>query len=103
MYSIDTSTLLGGWVRYYPPDVFGSVWNGLKSLGNGGILVASEEVVEELAKKQDDIWKWTKTELTPHPMDAEIQLAVADILAVHQRLGGGPAAGSSRVGRARSE
>lgn len=86
MYSIDTSALLDGWVRNYPPDVFGSVWSGLKGLGNGGKLVAYDEVIEELAKKQDEVWKWAKAELTLHAMDEEIQRVVAEILAVHQRL-----------------
>jgi hypothetical protein len=86
LYSIDTSALLDGWVRNYPPDVFGSVWSGLKNLGNGGRLVASDEVIEELAKKDDGVWKWAKSELTLYTMDAEIQRVVAEILAVHQRL-----------------
>ena len=86
MYSIDTSAILDGWVRYYPPDVFGTVWAKLKGLGNGGTLFTPDEVIEELKKKEDGAWKWAKTELKVHAMDAEIQGVVAGILAVHQRL-----------------
>lgn len=86
MYSIDTSAVLDGWVRSYPPDVFASVWAGLKRLGNNGTLVASEEVIEELKKKEDGAWKWAKAELTVHTIDDEIQRVVADILRDHRRL-----------------
>ncbi len=86
MYSIDTSAILEGWVRSYPPDVFGTVWAKLKGLGNGGTLFTPDEVIEELKKKEDGAWKWAKDELQVHAMDGEIQTVVAGILAAHQRL-----------------
>src|SRR6266478_1733998 len=86
MYSIDTSAILEGWVRSYPPDVFGSLWAKLKGRGNGGTLFTPDEVIEELHKKEDGAWKWAKAELKVHVMDAEIQSVVAEILAAHRRL-----------------
>jgi hypothetical protein len=86
MYSIDSSAILDGWVRYYPPDVFGSVWERLKGLGNNGTLFTPDEVIEELKKKEDGAWKWAKAELKVHAIDDEIQGVVAEILAAHQRL-----------------
>lgn len=86
MYSLDTSALLDGWVRYYPPDVFASVWAALKPLGNNGTLMASDEVLAELKQKEDGAWAWARTELTIYGMDETIQLGVAAILAAHPRL-----------------
>src|SRR6266851_4530596 len=63
MYSIDSSAIRDGWVRYYPPDVFGSVWERLKGLGNNGTLFTPDEVVEELKKKEDGAWKWAIVEV----------------------------------------
>jgi hypothetical protein len=86
MYSIDTSAILDGWVRYYPPDVFGSVWARLKALGNAGTLFTPDEVIEELAKKEDGACQWAKAELQVYAMDEEIQRVVSEILAAHERL-----------------
>jgi len=86
MYSLDTSALLDGWVRYYPPDVFGSVWTRLAQLGKAGTAIVTEEVIAELEKKEDDVWKWAKTELTVVPIDAPIQVEVSQILGAHPRL-----------------
>lgn len=86
MYSLDTSAVLDGWVRYYPPDVFGSVWGALKKLGNGGVLMASDEVLNELKEKDEGAWTWTKTEVSIYGLDEQIQVAVAEILAAHPRL-----------------
>lgn len=86
MYSIDTSAVLDGWVRYYPPDVFGTVWTRLAGLGTTGRLFASDEVISELEKKDDGAWRWAKQHLGVVPIDAAIQVAVAGILASHQRL-----------------
>jgi hypothetical protein len=57
-YSVDTSALLDGWVRYYPPDIFTNLWKGLEALVHDGELQASEEVREELNRKDDDVAEW---------------------------------------------
>ncbi|MHB8204852.1 MAG: DUF4411 family protein [Desulfomonilaceae bacterium] len=44
-YSVNTSALLDGWLRYYPPDVFPPVWEKLDELIDDKILVTSEEVL----------------------------------------------------------
>ena len=61
-YSIDTSALLDGWIRYYPPDTFDSLWQRLDELIIGGSLRATEEVRFELEKKADDVLAWTWSE-----------------------------------------
>jgi len=86
-YSIDTSALLDCWVRHYPPDVFPSVWVRIEGFINEGNLIATEEVLFELKKVDDDVYKWAKK----HPamfmiVDEEIQRTVASILQLYPRL-----------------
>ena len=80
-YSIDTSALLDGWIRYYPPDTFDSLWQRLDELIIGGSLRATEEVRFELEKKADDVLAWTleRDELFVE-IDDDIQVMVSAIL-----------------------
>lgn len=86
MYSVDTSAVLDGWVRYYPPDVFGTVWTRLGGLSKAQKLFAIDEVIVELEKKDDGAWKWAKQQLEIVPIDAAVQVAVTEILTSHPRL-----------------
>jgi len=86
-YSIDTSALLDGWVRYYPQQVFPGVWDRMEDIIERNILRATEEVQHEVKKKDDDLFKW----VTSHPQliiphDEALQHEVRDILAQHERL-----------------
>ena len=86
-YSIDTSAILDGWVRYYPPDVFPPVWEKLDELLENGTLIATEEVLYELEKKDDDVFKWAKDrEHMFVPIDEDIQIALQSILPEHKKL-----------------
>lgn len=40
-YSIDTSAILDGWRRHYPPDVFPGLWTRMEGLIVAGHLRAS--------------------------------------------------------------
>jgi hypothetical protein len=42
VYVIDTSALLDGWVRYYPPDVFPSLWSHLEEMIKTGELLSPD-------------------------------------------------------------
>ncbi len=86
MYSIDSSAILDGWVRYYSPDVFQTVWANMEQLGRRGGIVAIEEVHRELEKKEDGAYAWAKAQLPSVPIDEPIQQAVAQILARYPRL-----------------
>lgn len=86
-YSFDTSAILDGWVKYYPPDVFPTVWQSIDSLAASGHLVATVEVLNELEKKEDEVYEWLKNR--PHmvvPVDGQIQVEVSQILTAHPRL-----------------
>lgn len=86
-YSIDTSAILDGRVRYYPPDVFPALWNKVDGIINSGILRASEEVLHELERVDDEAFKWAKdSPLLFLETDESVQQAVKDILANHEKL-----------------
>ena len=86
-YSIDTSAILDGWRRYYPPDVLPDVWTGFDDLIKKGHLVASEEVLVELQKRDDEVHKWAKKRKKMFvAIDDPIQQAVSSILGAHEKL-----------------
>jgi hypothetical protein len=86
-YSIDTSAILDGWIRHYPPDVFPKLWDRIDELIKDGNLRATEEVLFELEKKADEVYKWAKSKSGLFvPIDNDIQVAVTGILAKYERL-----------------
>jgi hypothetical protein len=86
-YSIDTCSLTD-LRRFYPKDVFPSVWAKVSELANDGIVVASEEVLQELkAQETDEVLAWAKGHLSMFlPTDAAVQAEVTKILAAHPTL-----------------
>ena len=86
-FSIDTSAILDGWVRYYPQDILPGLWRNLEELVRIGDLRASEEVKHELEKRHDALFAWA-CELDGFfvPIDDATQDAVSAILADHPRL-----------------
>ena len=89
MYVIDTSALLDGWIRYYPPDVFPALWSNLEEMIKSGELLSPDEVLLELGQKDDEIYRWAKTNSTMFvPLDEEIQSATQEILKQFPRLVG---------------
>lgn len=57
IYSIDSSALIHGWHRVYRPKNFGIIWEHLDALIIEGRLRMSVEVLNELEKKEDDLFK----------------------------------------------
>ena len=86
-YSIDTSAILDGWIRHYPPDVIPSLWGKVDDVIQSGELIATEEVLIELKKKDDEVHKWFQQRNQMFiAIDEQVQLAVADILTKYERL-----------------
>jgi hypothetical protein len=86
-YSIDTSSLIDAWVRYYAPDVFPGWWILFEDSIQKGLVRASQPVLLDLEKKDDAIHVWAKG----HPqlfvsIDGDIQKEVTNILATYPRL-----------------
>lgn len=79
-YSVDTSALLEAWVRAYPPDVFSNLWRRFERLIADGRFLASDEVLRELNKKEDDLYSWAKAQPGLFiPLDEVLQVRVIEI------------------------
>lgn len=87
-YSIDTSAILEAWRRRYPPDVFPAVWERLEEVIDKGDLGASEEVLIEIEKRDDEVLEWAKKRKAKMfvPIDEQQQRHVSSILVKHERL-----------------
>ena len=86
-YSVDTSAIIEGWVRGFPPDLAPHGWMKIEESIDGGVLVASEEVLIELEKKHDKVYEWAcKRKHMFVPTDEKIQEAVRSILRDYNRL-----------------
>ncbi len=80
-YSIDTSSLVDAGTRWYPRDVFPSLWEKFDELFESGVIVASEEVRHEISRKDDQLKAWA----TPRaklfiPHTADVQEAAKSIV-----------------------
>lgn len=86
-YCVDTSGWLDGWQRYYPRDVFPSLWGRVEGIVNAGEIIVSDEVYRELERKSDDLHDWIKARKQMLvPLDEPIQLRAAQLLAEFPRL-----------------
>jgi hypothetical protein len=86
-YSIDTSGFLDAWVRNYPPDVFPTIWRQMDSAARKGTLLASDEVLREVERKEDGAYNWMKAR--PEmiiAIDPEIEQQVREIMKRYPRL-----------------
>jgi hypothetical protein len=81
MFVIDTSSIIHGWRRDYPPDTFPSLWQRIERLAQQGILIAPNEVLLELERGGDEIYEWARDQgsLFVEP-DGEVQEKVTEIV-----------------------
>jgi Domain of unknown function (DUF4411) len=88
IYSADSSAFIHGWHRIYRPKNFGFVWDRLGVLIEEGRLKASIEVYNDLAKKDDELFKWCKErkERLVVDIDTATQTHVKRIMAAYPRL-----------------
>ena len=86
-YSIDTSALIEAWVRVYPKDIFPTWWRLFQDAVNQDLIKASQMVLLELENKDDDLYKWARTQQNLFiPIQEDIQIEVKNILDKHPRL-----------------
>lgn len=88
MYSIDTSALLEGWVRVYPPSNFPAVWERIDELVDAGAFLISQAVLWDLERKSDEISKWCseRAENLVVAIDDPVQARMSDIMATYPKL-----------------
>ena len=85
-YSIDSSGILDAF-RYYPPDVFPTIWKQMDHAADKAVLFASDEVYRELERKDDTAFQWLKRhKVMVVALDADVERRVRDILRMHPRL-----------------
>lgn len=83
-YVIDTSALIDGRRRYYPPSVFPGLWEAIEDLIDAGELIAPEEVLNDLARQDDEVHAWVRTQASLFiPLDEAVQVETTAILAVY--------------------
>lgn len=86
-YSIDTSSIIHARRRVYPPDIFPSLWSRIEGLIQEQIPAATEEVLHELERQDDEIYQWARRQTAMFiPIDQEIQPIVSSILLQHPNL-----------------
>ena len=87
-YSIDSSALLDGWVRHYPPEHFPSLWDRVRALIGEGRFLVSEEVFVEINEHDDSLSAWlnARQDQVVVPTTGEVAGVVRQILAAHERL-----------------
>lgn len=87
-YCLDTSALITGWRDTYPVDLFPRLWVNVEALiDDERRAVAPDEVLDELARKEDDLAAWARDrEGMFLPLESEVQEATREILATHPRL-----------------
>lgn len=87
IYCLDTSAILDGWVRFYPPDVLPTLWEKLERAIEDGAIISPDDVLIELKKKDDDVHSWAKAQSGLFlPLDDSTQDATSEILAAFPRL-----------------
>lgn len=81
MYCIDTSSILHAWRRDYPPDRFPSLWRELEALVAAQQLIAPDEVLSELERRDDEVCEWARqnAQMFVEP-DGPVQDGVRDIV-----------------------
>lgn len=83
-WCFDTSAFIEPWVRLYPPDMFGPVWDKVEEMAEAKLITSPADVLLELEKQKDDLHDWAKArpELFEQP-HRDVMEAFADIVNNH--------------------
>jgi hypothetical protein len=85
-YSFDTSSLLNGQRDLFRPSSFPGVWERIEE-GIGSLILCVDEVKLELARRDDQISAWAKSQTGLFiPLEEDIQESAAVVLSESPRL-----------------
>jgi hypothetical protein len=88
-YSFDTSSLLNGRRDLLPPDTFVTLWMNIESMIATEEIRCVDEVLNELAKREDVVHEWAKSQSELFlPLTADVQQAAREVLQAHPKLVG---------------
>ena len=86
-YSFDTSSLVAAWCERYPIDNFPGFWERLEELVDAGDALASREVLLEVKRRDDKLYKWCNSRAKMFvEVDEPCQDRVAEIMAAYPRF-----------------
>lgn len=89
LYSVDTSALIDGLERFYFEDTFPGIWENVATLVASGRFFISEEVWEEVKKRDEVVKAWCDRDRSGRlivPTDGAIANEVRAILRDNERM-----------------
>lgn len=87
LYCLDTSVLIESWNRHYQRAAFPSFWRKMEDAIGQGVLISPEIVLDELRRKDDDLYAWAKTQSGMFvPLDEDLQRVHTEIINRFPRL-----------------
>jgi hypothetical protein len=85
-YSVDSSGVLDLF-RYYPPDVFPTIWRQMDTAARSGKILVIDEAYRELERKDDAAFRWIRARRAiVVALDTDVQQRVSAILALYPGL-----------------
>jgi predicted nucleic acid-binding protein len=79
-YVFDTNIFIN-LKNIYPSDIFTSLWNQIETLFSDGIIISSDEVIDEIKRGNDDLEKWAKARKNSfYPSNEPVQMIAKEIL-----------------------
>lgn len=82
VFCFDTSALIHAAARAYPIEVFPSFWDRFAALIDDARVIAVDEVLREIARKDDELHAWCKSHPNLFtPITEEVQVAAAEVIA----------------------
>lgn len=86
-YSFDSSSLVAAWCERYPFDNFPGFWERLEELIVAGEALASREVLREVKRRDDKLFKWCNSRPKMFiEVDEACQDRVIEIMAAYPRF-----------------
>jgi len=79
-YVFDTNIFINLKNRY-PSDVFIGLWEQIELLMRNGVIISSDEVIDEIKRGNDDLEEWANTRKNSfYPSNEQVQIIVREIL-----------------------